>query len=249
MKQLVCISLAFTLLWAVEGVHSQENHFVYISAQFKNHPLKDVLHQIEDKYAIRFSYLDQAVENKRITTAIKSKPLSDALKLILQGTSLIFQIFDSKDVVIFKKTINERYSIQGRVVEKEDGQGIPFANVVIPSLGSGDATDDNGYYKIENLPADIYNIRFQVIGYKPFSKKVDLVKNTNLNAKLEIQAIELAAVEITPGIIQISSEEPSTHILGSEEILSSANFQKRCLSKHPDIAGRGEYGPECKTTY
>jgi len=61
---------------------------------YKNQPLSEILTELEEPYKIKFSYLDQLIENKQITTSFSRQPLSQALKLILQGTNLAFQIVD-----------------------------------------------------------------------------------------------------------------------------------------------------------
>jgi len=146
--------------------------------------------------------------------------------LILKGTNLSFQVADSANIIIFKRAADKLFSITGRIVEKGSGDPLPFANILVPSLGTGDAADDLGYFKIENLAPDTYTIQFQMIGYKTFAQEILLKENLRLNIELEIQAIHLAAVEITPGIIQISSEQPAANILTSREVLSSPNFIK-----------------------
>ncbi len=222
-----------------EIILAQDNLPPQLSANYKNIPLEEIIEEIDNKHNIKFSYLDQFVENKRITAFFKNKTLPEALQNILQGTSLSFQIVDSINVILFKKEVQESFSIQGRVIEKETREAIPFANVIIPSLGTGDATDENGYYEIAGLPSDTYDMKVQVIGYKELSKKISLERDTYLNAELEIQAIELAAVEITPGIIQITADEPAANTLTSQEILSAPNWTKdiyRSIQVLPGVA-------------
>ncbi|MCH8021458.1 carboxypeptidase-like regulatory domain-containing protein, partial [candidate division KSB1 bacterium] len=209
-----------------EIILAQDNTTLHLSVNYKNIPLEEIIEEIDNKHNIKFSYLDQFVENKRITAFFKNKPLPEALQNILQGTSLSFQIVDSTNVIIFKKTVEESFSIQGQIIEKESGLGVPFANVIIASLGAGDAAGSSGFFEISELMPDKYSIEFRALGYKQLSKKIDLKEDLILNAELEIQPIKFAPVEITPGIIEISSEETSTHVLSSEEILSSPNFFK-----------------------
>ncbi len=239
MEKLVSFLIMWTSLLAFDRVHPQDNQTIYIEGRFKNEPLKKILTDLENKFEITFSYLDQAVENKLITAVIKNQPFPGALKIILQGTNLAFEIFDSQNAVIFKKPANETYAIHGSIREKYSGDGIPFANVIIASLGTGDAADSTGYFKIDKLAPDTYEIKVQVIGYKTLSKKLPLTGNTELNFELEIQMIELGAIEITPGIIEISAAEPGANTLTSQEILSAPNWAKdiyRSIQILPGVA-------------
>jgi len=222
MKKLVLI---FFLILTAELLAQNGSEKRY-SGHFEKTPLEEVLNDLEQQFNTAFSYLDQIIENKRITVTFKNQPLSRALSLILKGTNLSFQIADSTNVIIFKRAVNEHFSITGRIVEKGSGAPLPYANILIQSLGTGDAADDLGFFKIDNLGPDTYIVKCQVIGYKTLSQEILLNDNLHMNVELEIQAIALAAVEITPGIIQISSEEPAANILTSREVLSSPNFIK-----------------------
>ncbi len=224
MKRPVLEFLLCLLLLTAHQVFPQNNRSITISRIYKNQALSEILTEFEKPYKIKFSYLDQLIENKQITTSFSRQPLSQALKLILQGTNLAFQIVDSTNVIIFKKTVEERFSINGRIVEKESGTSVPFANAIIASLGTGDAADSSGSFEISGLMPDTYLVEIRAIGYKKFSAKIDLKNNFNLNAELEIQPIELAAVEINPGIIQITSDETAANTLSSREILSAPTF-------------------------
>jgi len=217
--------LIFFLLLSANLSAQNDSQTIY-SGQFKNVPLEEVLNDLENKFNTTFSYVDQIIGNKQITANFSKEPLSRALGLILKGTNLSFQIADSTNVIIFKRTVSEHFSITGRIVQKGSGAPLPHANILIQSLGTGDATDDLGFFKIDNLAPDTYTVKFQVIGYKTLSREILLNNNFKVIIELEIQAIPLAAIEITPGIIQISSKEAAANILTSREVLSSPNFIK-----------------------
>ncbi len=206
------------------NIFSQDNSNRTITAQFGNENLRDVLRHLEDHFDVQFSYLDQLVENKIISASIKTNSLPEALKIILRGTALSFRMFGSKNIVLYRIQPEVTFSIEGRITLEGSDIGIPFANITIPSLGTGDAADSTGYFKIEKLARDTYDLKVEVIGYRTQSGTIVLDKNITVNFELEIQVIELGAIEITPGIIEISSEEPSTFVLSKSEILSSPNI-------------------------
>ncbi|MGE5679482.1 MAG: TonB-dependent receptor [Bacillota bacterium] len=55
--------------------------------------------------------------------------------------------------------------IKGKVIEKSTMQPLPGANVVIPGTSMGAAADENGEYKIENVPAGRYSLQASMTGY------------------------------------------------------------------------------------
>ncbi len=76
MEKLVSFLIMWTFLLAFERALPQDNQTVYIEGRFKNEQLKKILTDLENKFEITFSYLDQAVENKLITAVIKNQPCS-----------------------------------------------------------------------------------------------------------------------------------------------------------------------------
>ena len=55
--------------------------------------------------------------------------------------------------------------ITGAVTDKEMGNPLLGVNVIISEMAMGAATDDNGYFIILNVPAGLYDIRAEMIGY------------------------------------------------------------------------------------
>ncbi len=164
MKKLTAFFFVLSLL--IAELLAQNASAKLYSGRFDNQPFEAVLNNLEQLLNITFSYIDQIVENKRITAAFTNQPLSQTLSLILEGTNLSFQIADSTNVIIFKREVNEHFSITGSIVEKGSGLVVPFANVIIASLGTGDAADSSGSFEISGLMPDTYFVEIRVIGYK-----------------------------------------------------------------------------------
>jgi len=236
-----CKSCAFlaslVFLWA-EMADAQERAVALISGNYQSTSLKEILTELEEKFHLAFSYIDQSVDSVFITAAFQDKKPAAALEIILQDTHLSFKMLDTNNIILFRK-LPEKYSLRGAVIDQQTGRGLPEVNVVMRGLLKGAATDSSGFYKIERLEPNVYEIDFEMLGYKKSSKRLGLVKDTELNVALAQQPVELAAIEITPGVIEISAAEPSAHVLSSEEILASANFQKdiyRSVQALPGIA-------------
>jgi len=236
-----CKSYAFlaslVFLWA-EMADAQERAVALISGNYQNAPLKKILIEIEEQFKLTFSYLDQSVDSVFITTAFQDKKPAAALEIILQDTHLSFKMLDTNNVILFRK-LPEKYSLRGAVIDQQTGRGLPEVNVIVRGLLKGAATDSSGFYKIERLEPNVYEIDFEMLGYKRSSKRLGLVKNMELNIALTQQPVELAAIEITPGVIEISAAEPAAHILSAEEILAAANFQRdfyRSVQALPGVA-------------
>jgi hypothetical protein len=134
-------------------------------------------------------------------------------------------------------------NLYGRVFDFSTNQPIPFANVLVLETSFGAATDADGYFKIENLPVNTYQIRASIIGYIP-QTKTDLViqtgKPAEINFELMPQAIELEGITVTSDYFRKNPiETNSIRNFSYEELRRSpGGFEDviRALSVLPGVA-------------
>lgn len=105
-------------------------------------------------------------------------------------------------IIIFFLAISLNLSAQtgtlkGRVT---DGRNpIPSVNVFVPELGIGDATNNQGFYTLKNLPARKLEVRFSAVGYETEEIEIEITSNrtTELNVILKETIIEVQTVTVT----------------------------------------------------
>ncbi|HCY76545.1 MAG TPA: TonB-dependent receptor [Ignavibacteriales bacterium] len=133
--------------------------------------------------------------------------------------------------------------LYGRVYDATTKQPIPFANVIVIGTNNGAATDEEGYFKINNLPVNTYQVRASVVGYNPMTK-TDIViqtgKPAEVNFELVPQTIELEDVTVTSDYFRKDPlEVNSIRNFSYEEIRRSpGGFEDviRALSILPGVA-------------
>ncbi len=89
--------------------------------------------------------------------------------------------------------------ISGRVLEKETGEPIPFANVFVEGTQQGAATDLDGNYAILNLAPGLYTVTASVVGFQKMTVenvRVNVDFTTQLDFELSTGAIDLPAVVV-----------------------------------------------------
>jgi len=89
--------------------------------------------------------------------------------------------------------------LEGRITDKQTNEPLVGVNVVIVGTGFGAASDAEGYYRVNNVRAGIYEVRFSIIGYKTvLMTKVTIIPDlrTRLNVEMAASAIELGTVEV-----------------------------------------------------
>ncbi|MEM6634099.1 MAG: TonB-dependent receptor, partial [Bacteroidota bacterium] len=92
----------------------------------------------------------------------------------------------------------QQASIQGQVND-ENGNPIPYANVILRGTQLGSATDDNGAYTISNVAPGSYTIQATFVGYRELRKEISLSAGESLtvNFSLVVADVSLQTVEIT----------------------------------------------------
>jgi hypothetical protein len=54
--------------------------------------------------------------------------------------------------------------VAGRITDKENGQGLPGANVIVEGTNRGAVADLSGDFYILNVPRGVYVLRVQMLG-------------------------------------------------------------------------------------
>ena len=91
-------------------------------------------------------------------------------------------------------------NVNGTVLDETTQQPLPGVNVIIEGTEIGAASDLNGYFDVNDIPAGIYNVRFSAIGYKPLVKlniRISSNRPAIIKAELVQQAVELEGITVT----------------------------------------------------
>ena len=99
-------------------------------------------------------------------------------------------------LVMFVTTIIFAQStIHGRIIENETENPIAFANISIADK-KGTVSDENGYFKFENLKPGNYILRVSFIGYDSFTKNISIADKEKLNLQIELISATISVDEI-----------------------------------------------------
>jgi iron complex outermembrane recepter protein len=89
-------------------------------------------------------------------------------------------------------------TISGKVTDT-NGDGIPGVNVILENTTIGAASNVDGAYKIENVPAGDYVIKFSAVGFKSqeFSITVSSSQTTKKDVTLKEDVLQMEGVVVT----------------------------------------------------
>lgn len=89
--------------------------------------------------------------------------------------------------------------IKGKVTDRETGEVLVGANIVVVGTSSGATTDLNGEYTILNLEASAYVLKGSYVGYQSVTisdVRVNADLTTEMNLKLSAEGVQISAVTI-----------------------------------------------------
>ncbi|REL33379.1 TonB-dependent receptor [Rhodohalobacter sp. SW132] len=79
-------------------------------------------------------------------------------------------------------------TLTGQVIDRQTGESLPAANVIIEELQRGTATDMDGEYTIENIEPGTYTVIANFIGYRASEQTVELSADEVLQLDFELQS-------------------------------------------------------------
>ena len=179
-----------------------------ITIKANNQPLGDVIDQISEKGNILFSYSPQLIPvDKKITVVARNISLlelfdkvftANGIDYVISEKQIILKLSKSETSVkpVIRVTQLHKFTISGYIKDKATGEAIIGANVYDNVSFQGTTTNSYGFYSL-SLPHGAYRITISMIGYTPVVQQLELNKNIEVTAELELSAVEMTAVVIT----------------------------------------------------
>lgn len=136
-------------------------------------------------------------------------------------------------------------SITGRIIDTTSGNFLHNARVTIDGAAQEAFTDDNGYYRIDRVPAATVTLRVSYAGLRPQSTTLAVLAGTNTNQDFELAAsapaaagaiVKLDAFKVTEG------KEMTQASIAQQEERYAANFANVTSTEEFGIIPEGNIG-------
>lgn len=176
-----------------------------ISLRLSNIPLGQVIERVAKEAKAKIVYQDVALEGieKATTLNVKDTPLDEVLKRLI-GKQDVTIIFGEGREIIIKPTKevfatdSKRYFIGGTVIDKETGEPVIGASVIITSNNEGVTlgvtTDIEGKFNLMvNHKSDI---KISSLGYESVSMRINMPKS-DIKVVLEPSSFSVGEVVVT----------------------------------------------------
>ncbi|MDO9580468.1 MAG: TonB-dependent receptor, partial [Bacteroidales bacterium] len=207
--------------------------------------------QLENKYHVQFYYKSEWFEMRSFNSSILRFSFNETLDRIQSETDFSIFTIDSvlyifvplkptsKATSALKRTDEvivgnpdeygkfARATIQGKIVDGQNGDPLPGASIFIDKLKIGVTADSKGNYHIQ-APVGEHIVRLSFMGYDENTQKIKLVGNGTLNLLLYEKSIKLNEVVIT-------AERPESNISGTQ--MSYVKLDARSIRELPFSLG------------
>ena len=136
----------------------------------------------------------------------------------------------------------QKYRIEGTVINRDTRQPIEFVNVLVAGLGIGAVTDTEGRFTIEQVPPGIYALQASMLGYKTVLTPEYRVNHRTPHIRIEMEEEEtrLTEVTVTASPFQHIAESPvSLRVIGLQEIEKAPGANRdisRVVQNYPGVA-------------
>jgi len=118
-------------------------------------------------------------------------------------------------------------TVRGRIIDKADGEGVYGASVTVAGTTIGTATDMNGNFVLQNVPAKSQKISVSIVGYAPASQVVTVGTGQTASVSLQLGQTTIMASEVVVGASlykQDRLEVPVTvNVVSQERIKQESN--------------------------
>ena len=90
-------------------------------------------------------------------------------------------------------------AVSGYVIDRDTGEPLPFANIMVKGRDLGVAANERGYYYLRLPSTGEWVLRVSFIGYKDWERRINISSDSTLilNIELAPEPIYLKGVKIT----------------------------------------------------
>ena len=152
------------------------------------------------------------------------------MKITFKGAVIVLLL---QTALSFAQTRNSDAHITGHIIDKSDGEHIPFASVAIRGTTIGTTTDETGHFLLRNVPVGEHILMASFVGYERAEQTVTVVANKTIEIKFELapQSYGISEVVVTGSRYETNRRESPTIV----NVLSAKMIEKIAPANVCDI--------------
>ena len=192
-----------------------------VSISYNDIAIDKALQKIVTDYEVPIIYPSK-IANQYVSIDCYDCDLETVLNIILSKIDYDWKKIGNQYTIFEIDAV--KFNVTGRVYDKKSNETIPYANIYIPHLNIGTASDNEGFFSLSNIESKICTLLVSYIGYETHKQVVKRLKNENIflniflnqkvlkskNIFIRGVAREFLSIAKDPGKISFSPRHVST---------------------------------------
>lgn len=171
---------------------------VYIKVKIQSSSLREAITVLEEKTDFEFVYNEKVLDRYHgISLQEKRQSLGDILRQISNKTRLAFKRIDSNIHVsegksgkkMVQEVLGSAVNVSGKVVDAENGEGLPGVNIIEKGTSNGTITEADGSYNL-SVADNSATLTFSFIGYVSQEVPINGRSEINISMATDIRSLE-----------------------------------------------------------
>jgi len=220
------IFLSLTLLLSL-GLSAQSVLDKPLDFSVENERISEALFSLSEHADVNITFSPKFFKkDRKVSLAVKNKPLKFVLRDCLEGTKIGFQFTDG-GIVLFRKIV-KKHTLSGYLSDAQTGERLVGANIFELTSSQGGASNAYGFYS-QKFKQGKLKLQISYLGYQTEIVELDLNKSRSFDFSLE-PSLTLTEVVIT-------AQKDSVLITGAGQ---GTTLPLGRLSHMPHVAGEAD---------
>lgn len=152
---------------------------------------------------------------------------------------IIFTYILSISSVFAYDAAQKNKSLQGKITDRVNGEALIGVNIYLPELKQGAISDENGFYRINNLPPIHTTIQVTYLGHQPIVRTVNLETSENLDFVMDesnARINEVVVTALTGNSLIERTPSPISFVPKTELLQNSSTNIIDAIAQQPGIS-------------
>ena len=143
--------------------------------------LIESLNQLSEQHKISIAYAKGDIPPKLVSINVKKTSVHDILEYLLKDTGLIFENLEH-NIVVYRKALHQKdfYTINGKVLDSESGEILPFADIYLEDLSTGTSSNEYGYFSLKVARGKV-NLVCSYLNYGKYRQEFKIKTNIQMD--------------------------------------------------------------------
>lgn len=194
MLMLCCILLSLGIVVPVQAQSTNQH-------ESSERPLGDVLTELASLHHVDLIYDPELTEGLTTSVELQNIPFEDMLRRLLADTHLDYRRLPSGTYQVIRRVVQPRVlygAVEGSIIDRETGEPLPNAHVLLADASAGTATDDRGLFSFNRVEPGQHYVLARFLGYNTVIDTVQVIpdQRTVVEIALEPQALIIAPLVV-----------------------------------------------------